>query len=130
MGGAPRIQYRIPNLHRYVPSLSYPGPHPETNRAAKECVDWLSSYEPFGPLGATRRFFEKTNVGVLGGYGFPYAPYDGMRASLDVINVIITLDEITDHQNGKDARAIMENHLRVLFGGECDGSPVSKISAE
>lgn len=130
MGGAPRTQYRIPNLHRYISSFPYPGPHLETTRATKECADWLSSYEPFGPVGATRHFFEKTNVGVLGGYAYPYASYQGLRASIDLINVIITLDEITDHQSGKDARATMETHLRVLFGGECDGSPVSKISVE
>ena len=129
MANSKNIQFRIPDLHRFI-TFPYPGPHPDATRAERESIDWLSSYEPFGPVGATRKFYEKARVGILGGYGYPYGSYEGMRACTDFINVIITLDEMTDHMSGKDAREIMVNHLRVLFGGECDGSPISKISAE
>ena len=92
MGDIPQIRFRIPDLHRFITlfDLKYPGRHVEAVRAAKESADWLSSYEPFGPIGATKLFYEKTNVGILGGYGYPYASYEGMRACTDFINVIIT----------------------------------------
>ena len=99
-------------------------------QATNESIVWLDNLGILGPQGETKSFFDRTQAGILGGYTYPYADYDQLRACTDFINTIYVLDEITDLQSGKDARATMVNHLDVLFGGASDGSAISQMSVE
>lgn len=115
----------------------WPGVHPDTARATSESIAWIDAHSPFDCLegatkGATRRFFEETGAGLLGGYAYPYArTYAQLRAVTDFINTIYVLDEITDAQSGIQAKKTVENHLGVLFGEkESDGEAISEISRE
>ena len=122
-------QYYVPNLPRMI-DFPWSGIHTMTEQATNESVAWLDDLGILGSQSETKDFFDRTQAGILGGYTYPYANYNQLRACTDFINTIYVLDEITDVQSGKNARVTMVNHLDVLFGEVPDGSSISQMSVE
>ncbi|KAH8111216.1 terpenoid synthase [Phellopilus nigrolimitatus] len=120
------ISYKLPDLISMCNLSS--SIHPRYKEAGAESAAWISSYEPLGP--ETRAFFDKLDTAILSGLAYPYAGYKELRMCCDYINVLFAMDEVTDVQNGADARKTVDIHIRALHGEQYDDSAVSKMTLD
>lgn len=108
--------------------------HPDGARTATESIAWITSEEVFGAKDRAKgrhwaNALERQKIPLLAAYTYPYAPYEKLRLCCGVINMLAVMDEATDSVSGEQAREIVDHHIRVLFGGPCDGSPISRMTA-
>ncbi|THH10888.1 hypothetical protein EW145_g1027 [Phellinidium pouzarii] len=125
MGSSPEI-FRIPDflsMCEYASSLN-----PCYKAAGVESLTWFDSFSVLTPR--KRTMFIHSNADLLVAYTYPYAGYDEFRTCLDFISLLFALDEITDDQTGTDARLTMASFLNTLAGDPCDGSVISRMTAE
>ncbi|KAI5116915.1 hypothetical protein M0805_002120 [Coniferiporia weirii] len=118
------LEFKIPDL---LSICQFPSSiNPQYKRAAKESVDWISSFAPLGV--DTHAFFTEMDSVLLAAYVYPYAPYEKFRICCDLINVLFGMDEISDVQDGAGARSTMELHVASLLGEPYDNSSVSRMT--
>lgn len=68
---------------------------------------------------------------LLASYMYPYASYNAFRTCCDFINLLFAIDEISDDQSGKDARATGEIYLNTMRDSEwTDGSVLARMTQE
>ncbi|EIW57365.1 terpenoid synthase [Trametes versicolor FP-101664 SS1] len=89
----------LPDLHAVTPFKGSFNPHyPE---AAAESSEWVNSYKVLSDK--KRAFFLQGGSELLCAHAYPYAGYQQFRTTCDFVNLLFTVDEISDDQNGKGA---------------------------
>jgi hypothetical protein len=121
----PGDQFVLPDLYAVLPFEG--GQNPLFDVIGKESRDWINSYDI---LPHHRAGF--TSGELLASYCYPYAPHDEFRVCADFLNVLFTLDEVSDVQDPDGARETIHLFVRALKDEPyCDdGSPLAKMLNE
>ncbi|KAI0806333.1 terpenoid synthase [Irpex lacteus] len=98
MSSTPRA-YRLPDLHSICHWKASFNPHYDEARAASSA--WVLSYNVF--TGKKLEFFKQGGSELLCAWAYPYAGVEQLRTACDFVNLLFTIDEISDEQSGKDA---------------------------
>nr|BCX55498.1 sesquiterpene synthase [Phanerodontia chrysosporium] len=93
--------YRLPDLHPLCPFKARFNPHHEEAAAASKA--WVLSFNAL--KGKKLEFFKEGGSELLCAWAYPYASLEGLRTACDFVNLLFTIDEISDEQNGNDALA-------------------------
>jgi hypothetical protein len=120
-------------------------PHYEV--AAAESSAWINSYNIF--TDKKRAYFIQGSNELLVSHTYPYAGYEQVRHPLshfycslsslinqfrtccDIVNLLFVVDEVSDEQNGADARATGEIFLQAMIDPDWDdGSKLARITKE
>lgn len=121
-------QFYLPDLL----ALSTPfkgSTNPHYKRGAAESRAWINSFNVF--TDRKRAFFIQGCNELLVSHTYPHAGYDEFRTCCDFINLLFVVDEISDEQNGADARRTGEVYLNVMRDPEWDdGSKLAQITRE
>ena len=115
----------LPDLHAVFPFKG--SRNPLFDVVGKESREWADSYEIL-PHDRHARF-TSTYGELLASYAYPYAPRDAFRVCADFVNILFTLDEVSDTQDADGARETIHLFVRVLRNDpDCDdGSPLAKM---
>ncbi|OBZ72724.1 Linoleate 10R-lipoxygenase COP4 [Grifola frondosa] len=103
--------------------------NPHYAEASAESSAWINSYRVLSDR--KRAFFLQGGSELLCAYAYPYAGYEQFRTCCDFVNLLFTVDEISDDQNGKDAYGtglVFYNSMRDLNWD--DGSTLCKMTKE
>lgn len=126
MSSTPRT-YRLPDLHSICHWKASFNPHYDEARAASSA--WVLSYNVF--TGKKLEFFKQGGSELLCAWAYPYAGVEQLRTACDFVNLLFTIDEISDEQSGKDA---VDTGLIVLNTMKDDkyddGSVLCKMTKE
>lgn len=122
----PGDQFVLPDLYAVLPFEG--GQNPLFDVVCKESRDWIDSYDIL-PHHLRAGF---TSGEVLASYCYPYAPHDAFRICADFINILLTLDEVSDVQDSDGARETIHLFVRTLRDDpDCDdGTPLAKMLIE
>ncbi len=119
----------------YLPdllSLSKPfkgSTNPHYRKAAAESRAWINSYNIF--TDRKRAFFIQGYNELLVSHTYPHAGYEEFRTICDFVNLLFVVDEVSDDQNGADARRTGEVYLNAMkYPGWTDGSALAKMTGE
>ncbi|KAI0261488.1 terpenoid synthase [Gloeopeniophorella convolvens] len=120
--------FYLPNLL----ALSTPfkgSTNPHYTKAAAESRAWINSYNIFADR--KRAFFIQGCNELLVAHTYPHAEYEEFRTICDFVNLLFVVDEVSDDQNGADARRTGEVYLNAMkYPGWTDGSKLAKITGE
>lgn len=117
----------LPDLIAACPFQTSTSPHYE--KAARESSDWINSYNVF--TDRKRAYFIQGCNELLVSHTYPYAGYEAFRTCCDFVNLLFVVDEVSDEQDGKDARSTGHVFLNVMRDPEWDdGSTLAKITKE
>ena len=128
-------EIKLPDLLSSYQSHFPISANPHYAKASAESISWITSADCLGAEADSsagtrwKRYLEKAGAALLAANVYPYASYENLRLSCDLMNVLFVMDEISDDQSGEDARETMERHVGVLFGDPSDGTPVSRMTA-
>ncbi|TFY60033.1 hypothetical protein EVG20_g7573 [Dentipellis fragilis] len=121
--------------HFYLPdllSLSTPfkgSTNPHWKKAAAESRAWINSYNMF--TDRKRAFFVQGCNELLVSHTYPHAGFDEFRTCCDFVNLLFVVDEVSDDQNGADARLTGEVYLNAMRDPNWDdGSKLAKMTKE
>ena len=122
----PADQFVLPDLYAVLPFEG--GQNPFFDVVGKESRDWVNSYN----ILPHHRQADFTSCELFASHCYPYAPYDMFRICADFLNVLSTLDEVSDVQDSKGARDTIHLFVRVLRNdpGCDDGSSLAKMLIE
>lgn len=119
----------------YLPDLlslskSFKGStNPHYRKAAAESRAWVNSYNIF--TDRKRAFFVQGCNELLVSHTYPHAGYEEFRTICDFVNLLFVVDEVSDDQNGADARSTGEVYLNAMkYPGWTDGSPLAKMTGQ
>jgi len=95
----------LPNY--YLPDLlsQWPWPrvlNPHYEECKRESEAWLRSFEALDPK--SQNLFDRCNVSLLSGLGYPLLDKDCLRAACDLMDLFFIYDEYTDKLDGDGAR--------------------------
>ncbi|KAI0077886.1 terpenoid synthase [Panus rudis PR-1116 ss-1] len=117
----------IPDLHSVCLLKGATNPH--YAKAAPESSAWINSYNLFSDK--KRAFFIQGSNELLVSHTYPYADYEQFRTCCDFVNLLFVVDEVSDEQNGSDARVTGNIFLQVMRDPEWDdGSPLASMTRE
>ncbi|KAI0787868.1 terpenoid synthase [Fomes fomentarius] len=91
--------FLLPDLHAVTPFEGSFNPH--YAEASAESSQWINSYRVLSDR--KRAFFLQGGSELLCSHAYPYADYERFRTTCDFVNLLFTVDEISDDQNGKGA---------------------------
>lgn len=123
------LQFTLPDLLAVCPFTGSTSPH--YKKAAAESRAWISSYNVF--TSEKRAFFIQGNNELLVSHTYPYAAYEEFRTCCDFVNLLFVIDEVSDEQNGIDARAtgmVYLNVMRDAQGMPEDNSKLAEMTRE
>nr|BDI63092.1 sesquiterpene synthase [Auriscalpium vulgare] len=113
-------------------SLSTPfqdATNPHWKRVAAESRNWVNSYKVFSDR--RRAFFFQGQSELLTSHCYPYADAEEYRMCCDFINLLFTIDEISDEQDHAGALLTGNTYLHVLRDPSwTDGSKLAKMTAD
>ncbi|KZT64434.1 terpenoid synthase [Daedalea quercina L-15889] len=117
----------LPDLIALLPFKGSFNSHFE--QAAKSSSAWVDSFRAVPDR--KRAFFQQAGSELLCAYAYPYAGYDELRATMDLVNILFTVDEVSDEQNGKDAYKTGRVFLNALSDPDWhDGSPLAQMTKD
>ncbi|KAI0671543.1 terpenoid synthase [Trametes maxima] len=120
-------QFTLPDLLAVCPLIGSTNPH--YAQAAAESSAWVQSYNILSPRKLA--FLLQGSSELLVSHAYPYAPYEQFRTCCDFVNLLFVVDEVSDDQNGKDARRTGEVFLNVMrYPDWDDGSALAKMTRE
>ncbi|KIK10094.1 hypothetical protein K443DRAFT_126876 [Laccaria amethystina LaAM-08-1] len=120
-------QFVIPDLFACCPLQD--ATNPFYLEAAAESRAWINSYDIF--TDRKRAFFVQGANELLCSHVYAYAGYEQFRTTCDFVNLLFVLDEVSDDQNGKDARATGRIFVQAMQDTSWDdGSVLAKITKE
>ncbi|EIW57364.1 terpenoid synthase [Trametes versicolor FP-101664 SS1] len=120
-------QFTLPDLLAVCPLKDATNPH--YAQAAAESTAWVKSYNIFDARKLA--FLLQGSSELLVSHAYPYAPYEQFRTCCDFVNLLFVVDEVSDDQNGKDARRTGEVYLNVMrYPDWDDGSALAKMTRE
>ncbi|KAH9035467.1 isoprenoid synthase domain-containing protein [Lactarius deliciosus] len=103
--------------------------NPHYRKAAAESRSWVNSYNIF--TDRKRAFFIQGYNELLVSHTYPHAGYEEFRTICDFVNLLFVVDEVSDDQNGADARRTGEVYLNAMkYPGWTDGSALAKMTGE
>ena len=117
----------LPDLHAVTPFVGSFNPHYAS--ASIESSEWFNSYRVLSDR--KRAFFLQGGSELLCAHAYPYADYERFRTTCDFVNLLFTVDEISDDQNEKGAHATgltFYNAMRDLDFD--DGTTLCKMTKE
>lgn len=131
-----QINHSTPSHETYVlPDLLCistpfkPSMNPHWAKAASESSAWVSSYNIFSDQKLTE--FIACSLELLTAYTYPHADYDSFRTCCDFMNLTFVIDELSDLQNGEDARLTGDIYLNALRDAEwTGGSALAEMTKE
>ena len=91
----------LPDLFAVCPLKGSTNPH--YAKAARESSAWVDSYNLF--TDRKRAYFIQGSNELLVSHTYPYAPYEQFRTCCDFVNLLFVVDEVSDEQDGEDARS-------------------------
>ncbi|KAF9058518.1 isoprenoid synthase domain-containing protein [Rhodocollybia butyracea] len=104
--------FLMPNLEEAVSIFPDNGMNPHYNEIQPQAREWINRFSKtvYGPK--MQAFMDSCNFEILGTFCYPYADKDGLRAAMDLLNIMWLYDEYTDIKNGRDAReaAVVVQH--------------------
>jgi hypothetical protein len=119
--------FTLPDLLAMCPLQGSTNPHYE--KAACESSAWVDSYGFF--VDRKRVAFLTGCNELLVSHTYPYAEFDQFRTVCDFVNLLFVVDEISDEQNGKDARTTGQIYLNAMCDPDWDdGSRLAKMTKE
>ena len=128
---SPASHFVIPDLIR--PSLRVPFGsqdivHLDHDRATAESKAWLFSWGIFAKSDRRKAAVIKSHADFCAVRAYPYATYEYLRTTCDWMNVIVSIDEITDVQTYEEACHTRDTVVAVLRDpSQNDGTPLSKM---
>ena len=117
----------LPDLHSVTPFKGSFNPH--YIEASAESSEWINSYRVLSDK--KRAFFLQGGSELLCAHAYPYADYEQFRTTCDFVNLLFTVDEISDDQDGKGAHETgltFYNSMRDLSYD--DGTTLCKMTKE
>ncbi len=103
--------------------------NPHYAKAAPESQAWVESYNIF--TDRKRVLFIQSYFELLVSHTCPHAGHEEFRTFCDFVNLIFVIDEVSDDQNGADARETGQVYLNALrYPGWTDGSPLARMTGE
>ncbi len=122
-----RITFTLPDLLSMCPLKGSTNPHYAI--AAPQSSAWIDSYNLF--TDRKRAFFIQGGNELLVSHTYPYANFDQFRTCCDFVNLLFVVDEVSDEQVGKDARATGNVYLNAMRDPNwTDGSALAKMTKE
>ena len=119
--------FTLPDLLAVCPFQGSTNPHYE--KAASESRAWVNRYHLFE--GKKLASFLSGSNELLVSHTYPYAGYDQLRTCCDFVNLLFVVDEVSDEQNGTDARSTGRVYLQAMRDPDWDdGSKLSKMTKE
>ncbi|GJE85104.1 terpenoid synthase [Phanerochaete sordida] len=112
--------YRLPDLHSISTFTARFNVHHD--EAAASSREWYLSYNPL--TGKRLEFFKEGGSELLCAWAYPYAGLQHLRTACDFVNLLFTIDEITDDQSGPDALATGMCFLNTLKDDNFDDGSV------
>ena len=120
-------KFVLPDLLSVCPIKGSTSPHYET--AAAESRAWVNGFNMFH--GEKLTFFLTGSNELLVSHTYPYAEYEQFRTACDFVNLLFVVDEVSDDQNGKDARQTGMVYLNVMRDPTWDdGSKLAQMTRE
>lgn len=120
-------QFVLPDLLSLCPLKGTTSPHHA--RAAAESSAWVDSYNIFADK--KRADFIQGSNELLVSHTYPRAGYDQFRTVCDFVNLLFVVDEVSDDQNGQDARKTGNVYLNAMRHADWDdGSALAKMTKE
>ncbi|KAF7773405.1 hypothetical protein Agabi119p4_5572 [Agaricus bisporus var. burnettii] len=120
-------QFILPDLLSSCPLED--GLNPHYREAAAESRTWINSFNIFS--NRKRADFIQGLNELLCSHVYCYAGYEEFRTTCDFVNVLFVVDEISDEQSGKDARATGLSYAESMRNADWDdNSVVAKITKE
>ncbi|KAK0204522.1 isoprenoid synthase domain-containing protein [Desarmillaria ectypa] len=112
--------FRLPNLAATFSTLPDNGLNPYHEEIRAESRAWINSYNRtvYGPK--TRAFMDNCNFELINTFCYPYADKAGLRATMDLHNILWLYDEFTDTENGVDAQKSADIVIRTLREADFD----------
>ena len=122
----PADQFVLPDLYAVLPFEGDQNPFFDT--VGKQSRDWVNSYD----ILPHHRRADFTHCELFASHCYPTAPRNVFRICADLLNVLSTLDEVSDVQDSDGARETIHLFVRALRDGSgCDdGSPLAKMLIE
>lgn len=119
--------FTLPNLHDSCPLKGATNPHYEV--AARQSSAWVDAYNVFADK--KRAEFVQSSNELLVSHTYPDADFEQFRTCCDFVNLLFVVDEVSDEQNGEDARATGRVFLNVMRDAAWDdGSRLAKMTKE
>lgn len=119
--------YRLPDLHAVCPWTASFNQHYEEARAAS--AEWVLSFNFFS--GKKLEFFQQGGSELLCAWAYPYAGREQLRTACDFVNLLFTIDEISDDQSGEGAKATGAIFMNTMKDDNFDdGSKLCKMTKE
>ncbi|KAH9945296.1 terpenoid synthase [Epithele typhae] len=117
----------LPDLHAMTPFVGSFNPHHDA--VSVESSQWINSYRVLSDR--KRAFFLQGGSELLCSHAYPYASYERVRTCCDFVNLLFTVDEISDDQDRKGAYETgltFYNSMRDLEYD--DGTTLCKMTKE
>ena len=126
MSSSPK-SFVLPDL---IPLLPFKGAfNAHYERASKSSSAWVDGYRIVPDR--KRAFFQQGGSELLCAYAYSYAGYEELRTTMDLVNILFTVDEVSDDQNGKDAYKTGRVFLNALREPDWDdGSALARMTKE
>ncbi|KZT07703.1 terpenoid synthase [Laetiporus sulphureus 93-53] len=120
-------QFVLPDLLALLPFKGSFNPHYDA--VAAESSSWVNGYRAVSDR--KRAFFLQGGSELLCAHAYPYASAQDLRTCFDLVNILFTVDEISDEQNGKDAYSTGRIFLNAMKDPDWnDGSALAKMCKE
>ncbi|KAI5122525.1 hypothetical protein M0805_005252 [Coniferiporia weirii] len=98
------------------------------SQANSESTDWVLSYGIFA--NTKRAHFITTNGALLGAHTYTYTNAEVLRTCSDFLNLLFTLDEISDDQDVKGVRETRDAFVNAMNGKYDESSVVSRFTRD
>ncbi|THV01906.1 terpenoid synthase [Dendrothele bispora CBS 962.96] len=119
--------FLLPDLFSSCPLKGATNAH--YRQAGAESAAWINNYNFF--TDSKRASFVQGYNELLVSHTYPHADYDQFRTCCDFVNLLFVIDEISDDQNGHDARATGQIFLDAMRDPDNqDRSPLSRMIKE
>ncbi|KAJ7717154.1 isoprenoid synthase domain-containing protein [Mycena metata] len=109
------ITFRLPNLDNTFAIFPDNGLNPNFSKIRVESREWINQYNGVVCGPKMRALMDNCNFELSTSYCFPYAGEAGLRATMDLANILWLYDEFTDTVSGAeatDAAIIVDRALR------------------
>ncbi|KAJ3551248.1 hypothetical protein NM688_g4813 [Phlebia brevispora] len=116
--------YVLPDLHAICQWKTYLNPYQAEATAASSA--WVLSYDVFknSAIKKKREFFVDRGSELLCAYVYPDAGLEQLRTACDFVNLLFTVDEISDEQNGAGAAKTGHSVIKTLQDNAYDDGTI------
>jgi len=120
-------QFILPDLLASCPFKDATNPY--SKEASAESRAWINSYDVF--TDRKRAFFVQGSNELLCSHVYNYTGQHQLRIACDFVNLLFVTDEVSDDQNGMDARRTGQILVNALKHPEWDdGSKIARITKD